>query len=256
MDAPTGRFLTIIIFVLSVICTAAITVIVISRTGQSSAGVDRAEVELIIGEYIKEKPEIIVSAFQAFQVKREEEEAKAAESSIRDRKDDLENDPTTPFVGNPKADVTIVKFSDYNCGYCKRVVPTFEKLLEEDKNIKIVMKDFPILGDISMRDSEAAIAAFRISPDKYWAFHVKMMQSGPKNDAQLFDMAEKAGIDKDKLKAEMEKPEVKEKIQKNLALGSEIGVRGTPAFIINGEFIRGAIDIENFREKIAAARAQ
>jgi len=250
MDSSATRALFLALFILVIIATASVTSLMVSSGG----GVSKSKVEEIVYNYLKNNPSAIVEAFNSAQAEQQAREVAQASKKIAERIDDLENDPTSPFVGNPKGDVVIVEFFDYNCGYCKRALPTLATLIAEDKNLKVVFKDFPILSEQSHTLSKAALAVFNMSPDKFWDFHKTLMKQTPRTDEQLFAKAAEMGIDAGALKAEMAKPEYQEKIQANLSLGSDIGIRGTPGFIIGGEFVPGAIGIDAFRQKIQDAR--
>ncbi len=272
MDNPTNRFLAFAVVALTIVATVSLTLQFSERkstvdvsqaldaNAAPSAGgnvtVDDARLEEIVARYLQEHPEVIVTAFQAAKAKQDEMVAQQAGKTIKTKITELEKDPHTPYVGNGDADVTIVTFSDYNCGYCKRVVPDLITLLKEDKNVKLVVKDFPILGPQSIISSKAAIVAGELDPAKWWKFHTTMLKSSPRNEDQVFAIADKVGYDVAKFKAEMNKPWVDNQIQKNMKLGSEIGIRGTPAFIIAGELKRGAIGLTDFREAVAKARAK
>lgn len=253
------RFLILITFILTIVATAAVTLLVQKQEPSgantaSSPHLNQEAVEAIISNYLQEKPELIVEAFTLAKQKQQLEEQRKAEENIAARRKDLENDATTPFAGAEDGDVVIVKFSDYNCGYCKRVMPSLDTLLKEDDGVKLVVKDFPILGRQSTENSKAALAAFNLDAEKYFAFHQKMLQQTPRTNEQIYALASSLGYDAETFKAEMQKPKYAKKIDENLALGSAVGVRGTPAFIINGEFVPGAIGLEQFRQKVRAAR--
>lgn len=253
MDNSNVRALLLALVVLVVVSTASITALV-AGGGSSGGGVSAGQVEDIVFDYLKKNPQVIVQAFEQARAEQEAKDLEQASAAIAGKRDELENNPSTPFAGNQDGDVTIVEFFDYNCGYCKRVVPDFITLLNEDKNLKIVFKDFPILGEQSVTIAKAALAVNKIAKDKFWNFHTVMMQQTPKTNEQLFARATELGIDAEQLKAEIEKPEYAEKIQSNLGLGQEVGIRGTPGFIINGEIVRGAIGVEEFRRMIDKAR--
>lgn len=251
----TERFLIVIVFVLTIVSTAAVTRLS-AHGGDAGAGLDKDAVNKAIVEFVKNNPQAIVDAFTQGRAAQEQKESEEAAKSISTKRDELEKDASSPWAGAEKPDVTLVMFGDNNCGFCKKVIPDIQKLLAEDKKLRIVFKDFPILGERSVADAKAATAAWNIAKDKHLDFYFKLFSRSPRSDEQVLDLAKESGIDADKLKAEMAKNEVNEKLQKNLELGSSIGVRGTPAFVINGEFIRGAVDFETFKAKIAEARSR
>jgi protein-disulfide isomerase len=215
----------------------------------------RQAIEAIIGEYIANNPDVVVNALQAYQVRMQREQQQQAEAALQEVEDELLYDPGTPVAGNPDGDVTIVEFFDYNCGYCKQVMPSIQTLLETDENLRYVFKEFPILGAGSVMASRAALAVWNLEPEKYLPFHVALMTArGSVGEQQILDIAERVGIAPATLQAEMQKPEIEEQLGANLALGQRINVRGTPAFIINGEIVPGAVSLDALKERISAAR--
>jgi len=256
------RFLVFLTIILSMVATAAVTTIVLrgdkAAEGGGAASIGKADsikIGEMVGDYIRANPQVIINAFTEGKRIQQAQEALKAEKNISAKRSELEHDAGTPFAGNKDGDVVIVKFSDYNCGYCKRVLPDIRKLLAEDKNLKIVFKDFPILGPTSTLDAQAAIAAFRIAPDKYFEFHAALLEGSIRSEEQILAAAAKLGIDSSKLRDEMKKPDVQSQIQKNMALGKAIGVRGTPAFVIDGKMNRGAAGYAQMKSLIREARA-
>lgn len=216
----------------------------------------RQAIEAIIEEYISKNPEVVVNAMQAYQAEMQKEQQRQAEAALQEVEDELLNDPQTPVAGNPKGDVTIVEFFDYNCGYCKQVMPSVQTLLETDDNIRYVFKEFPILGPGSVMASRAALAAWNLEPETYLPFHMALMSSrGPLDEQQIREIAKGIGIDPATLEAEMQKPEIEDKLRENIALGQRINIRGTPAFIIDGEIVPGAVSLETLKEMVDKARA-
>jgi protein-disulfide isomerase len=215
----------------------------------------RQAIEAIIEDYIADHPEVVVNALRAYQAQVQKEEQQQAEAALQEVEDELLNDPGTPVAGNPDGDVTIVEFFDYNCGYCKQVLPSIQTLLETDDDVRYVFKEFPILGAGSVAASRAALAVWNLEPEKYLPFHVALMSArGSPGEAQILDLAERVGVDPVALQTEIQKPEIEDKLRANIALGQRINVKGTPAFIINGEIIPGAVSLDALRELVSAAR--
>lgn len=208
--------------------------------------VNENEIRNIVKDVIKENPELIVSSFENMQIKKAQE----AKVKLGERKGDIENSDKLPFIGNPDAKITITKFFDYACGYCKRADKTMEQLVAEDKDIKVIYRELPILGTNSLNASKAALAIYNINSAKYNQFHKELMNV--KNiDMQVINkIATNLGVPANKLASEMNKQQVIDSINVNQKLAHDIGVHGTPAFIINGELIAGAIDIQAFKQKI------
>jgi protein-disulfide isomerase len=142
-------------------------------------------------------------------------------------------------AGNPKGDVTIVEFSDYNCPYCKRAYSDVEKLIKSDKNVRFVMKEFPIFGERSESAARVAIAARK--QGKYMELHAAMMNNrGPNNGKVALKLAEELGFDMDKLREDMKSDEARKIIEETRILGNKLGIQGTPFFLIGDQTIPGA----------------
>ena len=183
----------------------------------------------------------------------------ASETAAVSYKTTLLADPNTPVLGNPNGDVVIVKFFDYQCPYCKAVEPKLEKLIEDDKGVKIVVKEFPILGPASVVASKAALASVR--QGKYAAFHHALMTyRGQLTDEVIFTAAKSVGLDIDKLRKDMISPEVADQLLANFNLARALKVSVTPGYFIgthelsgvSAKTSSGAID---FPAEVAAARA-
>ena len=213
------------------------------------------EVRSIVRQYLMENPEVLVEALQAYQAKTEREQRQRQQAALSDMKGELENDGVSPVLGNPDGDVTIVEFLDYRCGYCKKVFPAMQDLLNEDGNIRYVVKEFPILGPDSLTASQAALAVWRTAPEKYAAFHTALMEArGGLTVDKLLDMAAGAGTDPEAIRAGMKDPEVAAIIAQTHGLATKLGIRGTPAFVIDGTLVPGAIGIDDLRDLVASSR--
>lgn len=234
----------------------ALALVLVSGTAvaQDFSDKQKEQIEAIVRELItKKEPQIVMDAAREFQRKSEEESTKKASEAIGKYKDKLHNQPADPVVGNEKGDVTVVQFFDYNCGYCKKANETVRKLVETDKNVKIVMKEYPILSESSRTAARAALAANK--QKKYFEFHNALMEhKGALSDDAIMEVAGKVGLDKDKLKKDMEGDDIKKEIETDLELGREVGARGTPTFIIEDKLVPGAMDIEELKSMIADAR--
>jgi protein-disulfide isomerase len=207
----------------------------------------------LVKEYILANPEIILEAVQTLRRKQEEAQKKAAEAALKTKRADLQGATDLPVGGNPKGDVTIVEFMDYRCGYCKGVQPTLDQVIRADGKIRFVLKEFPILGPASRTASMAAIAANK--QGKYLAFHAALM-AYPNNltEEVIFALARQVGLDVAKLKDDMKAPEVEALIEKTHKLAQDLGINGTPGFIIGDQIIPGAVSADEFKKRIAEAR--
>ena len=210
-------------------------------------------VKELVKEYILANPEIILEAVQTLRRKQEEAQKKSAEEALKMRRAELQGADDLPVAGNAKGDVTIVEFMDYRCGYCKGVKPVLDEVLRADGKIRLVLKEFPILGPASRTASMAAIAANK--QGKYLALHNALM-AYPNNltDEVIFALARQVGLDVAKLKDDMKSPEVQALIEKTHKLATDLGINGTPGFIIGDQIIPGAISADEIKKKISEAR--
>ncbi|MDG2033778.1 MAG: DsbA family protein, partial [Rhodospirillales bacterium] len=165
------------------------------------------------------------------------------------------NDPDSPVAGNPTGDVTVVEFFDYLCNYCKRIIPTIQKLLKQDKNVRYVFKELPILSLDSRLAARAALVVWKNQKEKYLDFHTTLMTSqGSLSEARILRLAKKVGADTTLIKKKMRSNEISAILKRNFDLAQRLGVRGTPGFIIGDKIVPGAIDLTALKSLIAEAR--
>ncbi len=218
--------------------------------------VTRGEIPALVKEALLNEPEIIMQVAQKLREKQEEAAKKQAADGLKKHKDNLFNNPDSPVVGPNDADVTIVEFFDYHCGYCKHMLPVINDLMKEDKKVRFVFKEFPILSEDSVLAARAALAVNRVAKDKYFAFHQELMKANVKYDEKmLLDTAKKVGVDPAKVKAEMEKPELTAILDKNREIAGALGISGTPALVMGDSITPGAIDLPTIKQMVAALRA-
>jgi len=216
----------------------------------------REAVEAIVRDYLLKNPELIVESVRAFQQRQQTQEQERVAGVLAARRAELHQDPNAPVAGNPRGDVTVVEFFDYRCTYCKSVAPAVRQLLEQDPNVRLVYKEFPILGPESVVAARAALAAR--AQGKYVAFHNALMAAGggPLTLAEVLRIAGQVKLDTARLQTDMDAPEIRALLQKNLALAQELGIRGTPAFVVGTEVVPGAMDLAALKELVARARAR
>lgn len=221
----------------------------------ATAVADKGTIETIIRDYIMNNPDVILESLRSYQAKAQQAQQQQAQQALQASQQELLDDPQSPVAGNPEGDVTVVEFFDYNCGYCKRVFPAIQTMLEKDNEVRYVFKEYPILTESSMTAARAALAAWTLDPDKYLPFHTALMEArGELTEQRILDMAKQVGLDVEKVKAAMEDPEVTAEIRQNLALGQRIGVTGTPAFVIDDQVVPGAVSLETLQQLVDAAR--
>lgn len=214
----------------------------------------KAAIEEIVRELLtKKEPDLVIKAAQEMQNKQETEIAAKSQQALATNKDKIYNDPNAPVAGNPKGNVTMVEFFDYQCGFCKTTYDNIMKLLAEDKNVKFVFKEFPILGPNSMVTSKAALAS--VKQGKYPKFHEALMRTKEQlSEDVVMRVAKTVGLDTDKLKKDMADESIEKMIKANLALGGEIGARGTPSFVIGDQVYPGAMQFDHMKKAIEDAR--
>ena len=210
-------------------------------------------IEAIIRDYLSNNPEVLLDALQAAEDKLKSESKDKAAQALSARRRELLEDPESPVGGNPKGDVSLVEFFDYRCPYCKQVEPALEALLGEDRQLRFVYKEFPVLGAESVTASKAALAARK--QGKYDALHRALMAlKGQINETAVLKTAESVGVDVERLKRDMAAPEIARALKANTELADALEIRGTPGFVIGNDIVPGAIDLASLKELIATAR--
>jgi protein-disulfide isomerase len=214
---------------------------------------DKAALGKAIRDYLIANPEVLVEAMQELERKQDTAQSSQAQKAIQEHRQALLNDPETPIAGNPNGDVTIVEFSDYQCPYCRRAHAAVKSVLAADTKVRLVFKDLPILGEPSRIAALAALAAR--AQNKHLALHNALLEYNGKLDRdRIMEIAGSVGLDLAQLQKDMEDPKLKAIIERNMALASALGVRGTPAFVIGKQFVPGAVDADTLKQMIADAR--
>lgn len=208
----------------------------------------------LVAETLRANPELVLEALQTLEARQADAQAAAAAATLADERAALERDPNAPVVGNPGGDVTVVEFFDYNCPYCKRAMPEVDALLAEDGNIRLVLREWPILGEGSVFAARAALASRK--QGKYAELHNAMMGMRGKVEADtVLRVAGEVGLDVAQLKADMQSPEVEEHIATSMRLAEALGFNGTPSFVVGDQLIPGFVEKAQLAETVAAARA-
>ena len=200
---------------------------------------------------LMQNPDPLIKALRGTKEQRDREAD--AGDVLNDHRSEIFDDPATPVGGNPQGDVTIAEFFDYQCPYCKRVQPGLQALLDQDRKLRFIYKEMPVLGSASVVAARAALAAQR--QGKYEAFHAAMMGTkGQITEDTVDRIAESVGLDVDWLKQDMAAPEIMRTLRANLALANALNIHGTPGFIIGNRIVMGALDLDTLKNMIAAAR--
>jgi protein-disulfide isomerase len=234
------------------LCLAALCVPAV-RAADVLTPAQTKEVERIIQDYLAKHPEILMDAIAAAADKEKADKLARSDETIRAHHNELYNDPESQIGGNPHGDVTVVEFFDYRCPYCKMVQPALESLLDGDPNLRVVYKEFPILGAASTYATKMALASR--AQGKYDAFHRAMMDTKGQIDESVVDrVAASVGIDVARAKAGMTAPAIEALIKKDYALADDVNVSGTPSFIIADKLYPGAMTLDELKKAIADAR--
>ena len=214
----------------------------------------KGEIGTIVRDYLLKNPEVLQEVSAQLQQKQAAQQEKHAGDAIKQNASDIFRSTTDHSAGNVKGDVTVVEFFDYNCPYCKRSYPTINSLIQGDNKVRVVMKEFPILGAGSVFASRAAIAA--IQQGKYWPLHEALMAvQGKVDEARVMTIAKQVGLDTDRLTKDMKSESVTAAINKNNELAQKLGINGTPAFIIGDQLSPGAIELADMQSRVAQVRA-
>jgi protein-disulfide isomerase len=216
----------------------------------------KAALQQLVREVLVSNPEILLEAMNALEAKQQAEAGKASKAAIVANRKAIFEDGVSYVAGNPQGDVTIVEFFDYRCGYCKQVQPSLTALIKEDKNLRVVLKELPVLGPESVVAARAAVASLEQGKGaKYYDFHNAMMEfRGQISEAEVMRMAGKAGLDTAKLKTDMASPKVEQVLRANLALADALGIQGTPGFVIGEHLVPGAVSLDTLRQLVKEAR--
>ncbi len=227
------------------------------KAKEAAQPVTQAQVEQIVHDYIVKNPKLIMDSVNnyRFQVASQQasQDAQQAEKNVQKNKKALTG-TDSPVAGNPKGDVTVVEFFDFNCHYCKGAFPTVEALLQDDKNVRLVLKDFPILGPSSIQASKWALAAQR--QGKYYPFFkALMLNREPITDDVLRSIAKQVGLDAAQMEKDAADPAITNQIEKNEQLAEELGIHGTPSFVIGNKVEPGILSEDQLETAVQDIRA-
>ncbi|MET7243915.1 DsbA family protein [Methylobacterium sp. EM32] len=218
--------------------------------------VQRQAIETVVREYLLKNPEVLQEAMAELEKRQQDAQKVAQASALKETRDILHNSPHGFVAGNPNGDVTVVEFFDYNCGYCKRALTDLQTLIKGDPKLKVVLRDFPVLGPDSLEASKVALAAKQqLKGDKLFDYHTRLLESrGRVNGERAIAVAKEMGLDIAKLQKDMQAADIQAALQENVGLGDKLGLSGTPAFIIGDEIIPGAVGVEPIRKTVAGVR--
>jgi len=211
----------------------------------------RQVIESVIEDYLLRNPIIIRQAINALRAKEENTKKARISEALKTHKQQIFRDETSPVGGNPKGDITLVEFFDYNCGYCKKAATTLKAVVEKDPNIRVVYKEFAILGPESATAARAALAAHR--QGKYIEFHEGLMAEEA-NESNILALVKSLGMDYSRFRKDMGRSDIEAILQKNYQLANILGITGTPVFVIGDQIIPGAVSEEALQRAIKEER--
>jgi protein-disulfide isomerase len=251
---PLARFLSALALA-ATLCAATALAPAAADEAEGFSELERTEIERLVRDYILNNPEIILQAVNRLQARQEAEEKARRQAALAQNADKLYADPRAPAHGPDGASVALVEFFDYQCGYCKRILPDMVKLAETRDDLRIVFKEFPILGPMSEVAARAALAADK--QGAYFAYHRAIMGlRGELTEQRLYDEAAALGLDVARLKTDMADPAIAAYLESNRQLAQELGVTGTPALIVGDQLIPGAVSYEQMVQLIEAEEAR
>jgi protein-disulfide isomerase len=217
--------------------------------------VQRSAIERIVHDYLVAHPEVLQEAMTELERRQTAEEAKKHKAAVKAHAKLLFNSPDQVTLGNPKGNVTFVEFFDYNCAFCKRAMTDMLTLMKTDPNLKVVLKEFPVLGPGSVEAAKVAVAVRMQAPDKYLEFHTKLLGGrGEANGARALAVAKEIGLDMNRLQKNMKSPEVEKTLKQDFGLAEALGLNGTPSYVIGDNVIVGAVGFDALKEQINTSR--
>ncbi len=205
----------------------------------------------IVREYLVANPEVLRDALIALQQREAEAEQNAKKDLIKNNMSALVKDSQDPVGGNAGGKVTVVEFFDYNCPYCRRAKPIVGRLLNEDKRVRYVYKEYPILSKTSGLAARVALAVWKQNPDKYESLHKGMMKPGERLTEEIIKRrVREQGLDWNRVKQRADQPDISAQVEKNISLARKLGINGTPSFVIGEQFFPGLVPLEDLKRAV------
>ena len=243
---------------LTVACAALLAVAMpqASRADELSAS-QRGEVERFVRDYLIAHPEVIQDAMAELEKRQTAADAEKQKATIKQNAQTIFSSPRQVVLGNPDGNVTFVEFFDYNCGYCKRAMDDMLTLMKDDPKLKVVLKEFPVLGPGSVEAAQVAVAVRMQDKTgkKYLEFHQKLLGGrGQADKARALAVAKDIGLDIGRLEKDLASTEVKATLQESFKLAESLGLNGTPSYVIGDNVVVGAVGLEALKEKVNTSR--
>lgn len=225
----------------------------VPASAQDITPAQRAQIETIIRNYLVEHPEVLLESMRALEARQQAAEEENAKKAVATLTRELFDDPGSPVAGNPKGDVTIVEFFDFRCPVCKKIHPVLSDVVKADGNIRVIYKQWPILGPESEYAARVALAARY--QGRYLAFHEALIGAEAKlTTEEVMRIAATVGLDRQRLLKDIDRPEIQQDLMKSFMLADALKINGTPSYVIGDQLVKGGRDADNFRAIIAQAR--
>ncbi len=228
-----------------------------AATADEFSAPQRGEIERIIKEYLVSHPEVLQDAMAELEKHQAAAETEKHRAAVKQYSEALFMSPRQVVLGNANGNVTFVEFFDYNCGYCKRAMSDMMTLLKDDPNLKVVLKEFPVLGPGSVEAAQVAVAVRMQDKTgkKYLDFHQKLLGGrGQADKARALAAAKDAGLDMARLEKDLTSQEVKDSLAESFKLAEALGLNGTPSYVIGQDVVVGAVGLASLKEKVSTAR--
>jgi protein-disulfide isomerase len=240
------------------VCTALMLFTAAPLRADPATDGKQSEFERMLKEYLAAHPEAIQDALDTLAARKATAKAEQQKATIKANRGELFSSPRQVTLGNRAGDVTLVEFFDYNCGYCKRALADLLELMNNDPKLKVVLKEYPILGPDSVEAARVAVAVrMQDAGARYFAFHRKLLENHGHNDkARALAAAEEVGFDMARLERDMASEEVTKSLDESIRLGKELAINGTPGYVVGERVVIGARGEQVLKENIAAARNQ
>ncbi len=214
------------------------------------------ELDSAIRDYLLRNPEILLTMQETLSKKEEEKQRASAQAAITKDSAKIFNSAADAVVANPDAKITLVEFFDYNCGYCKRALDDMNTMIAADKDVRFVLKGFPILGPDSQAAHVVSEAFKKLAPGKYLEFHRQLLgDPGRANEARAISVAVGLGVDEAKLREAMKDPSIEASFSDTFKLANDLGITGTPSYVVADEVVFGAVGVSTLSEKLANAKS-
>jgi protein-disulfide isomerase len=241
---------------LAAAAAAALLALPAPARAQNFSDSQRGEIEKIVKEYLIAHPEVLEEASAELEKRKQAAEADKAKAEIASHKQTLFYSPRQVTIGNTQGDVTLVEFFDYNCGYCKRALTDLTTIMKQDPKLRVVLKEFPVLGPGSVEAARVAVAVrMQDSGKKYFDFHQRLLGGRGQADlAHALAAAKDAGFDMARLQRDMNSDEVKASIEENMKLAEALSLNGTPSYVVGSEVVVGAVGLDALKQKVNMAR--